>query len=251
MRIILTHDADSISKPFQHIWKRRDRFTEQDLKDAKKGARNLYNNILDVVSLETDLGFKSTFFIPVFLFNLHDIMDTLQMIKQEGTEVQLHYVHEEQNPQYEGLFRIQRNFFEDLLGPIDGVRCHGLQITEELLKLFDAEGLRYDSSYRIETVGTFDPYKICERLLEIPIGVMDADVFGRLQLAESKAWKYLLNRLESAEAAKAEYFTVLFHQESFRMKGGRLYERLIRYLAENNYESIRCKDAVTLLQQQP
>ncbi len=241
MRIILTHDADSIQKPIEHIRARRDRFTEKDFKAAEKGTLNLYNNIADIVQLEAEMGFRSTFFIPTFLFNLYSILDTLKSIQREGTELQLHYVHEN-HPQSAGLLQIQKAFFNDVIGPVQGVRCHNLWVFPPLLALFKEEFIHYDSSYRAKTVGTIEPYQLEEGMIEIPIGIMDTDLFGRLYLTENEAWKYILKDLNSAKDHRVEYYTFLFHQESFRMKGGRLYSKLLKHLAKEGYEGIRCCD---------
>ncbi len=247
MKIVLTHDADSIHKPIEHILERRERFTEKDLKAAEKGTINLYNNIEDIVQLEAELGFRSTFFIPTFLFNLNTIVDTMKAIQREGTELQLHYGHED-HPRCTGLFRSQKSFFFDVIGPVHGVRCHNLWVTQPLLELFKEEWVLYDSSYRGETVRRVDPYRLDEGLIEIPIGIMDTDLFGRLHLTENEAWKFILKDLDAAKDHHVEYFTLLFHQESFRMKGGRLYSKLLKHLAEEGYECIRCCD-VPLVQE--
>lgn len=241
LKIILTHDVDSVHKPIEHIRARRDRFTEKDLKAAEKGTLNLYNNIADIVQLETELGFRSTFFLPTFLFNLHSIADTLKAIQREGIELQLHYVHED-HPQFKGLFNMQHTFFSDLIGPVHGVRCHNLWVTPPLLDLFKAERVIYDASYRGETVEQVEPYRLENGLIEIPIGIMDTDLFGRFQLTENEAWKYILKDLQHAEAHRTQNYSFLFHQESFRMKGGRLYSKLLKHLANEGYECIRCCD---------
>ena len=241
MKIILTHDADSIYKSMEHILARRERFTPEDLKAAEKSTLNLYNNIEDIVQLEAELGFRSTFFIPTFLFNLYSIIDTLKNIQREGTELQLHYVHED-HPQYKGLFSIQKSFFNELIGDVRGVRCHNLWVTPPLLDLFKEERVVYDSSYRSETVERMNPYSLDNGLIEIPIGIMDTDLFGRLHLTENEAWKFILKDLDAAENHRVGYYTLLFHQESFRMKGGRLYSKLLKHLAKEGYEGIRCCD---------
>ena len=245
MKIILTHDVDSINKPFKHIWARRKRFGARDLILAALKLKNIYNNIEDVIAKEDEYGFKSTFFVPTNLFNLLEIIDVLKRLVKDGWEVQLHYVYESIQP--EGLFVMQKEFFEKYLGKVLGVRTHMLMINEKLIKLFKKEGLIYDSSYRIETVRRYDPFLIDENFIEIPIGIMDADMFGRLKLGEKDAWKYILWKIRKAEEEKAEYFTILFHQESYRMKGGRLYKDLLKFLAEKGYKSMRCIDAVNSL----
>ncbi|MCS7365749.1 MAG: hypothetical protein NDF54_09965, partial [archaeon GB-1867-035] len=163
MKIILTHDIDSIKKPFKHIWQRKERFTLKDLTLAALGIKNLYNNIEEIVALEDKYGFRSTFFVPVFLFNLNEIIDTLKKIQRDGWEVQLHYVHEP--VQHQGLFKMQKIFFEQYLGKVKGVRSHMLIINKNILEMFRSEGIIYDSSYRSETLGTFDPILINENLV--------------------------------------------------------------------------------------
>ncbi len=247
MKVILTHDIDSIKKPFKHIWQRRERFTLKDLTLAALGIKNLYNNIEEIVALEDKYGFRSTFFVPVFLFNLNEILDILKKIQKDGWEVQLHYVHEP--IQHQGLFKMQKMFFEKHLGKVKGVRSHMLIINKDILEMFRREGIIYDSSYRSETLGTFNPILINKNLVEIPVGLMDADIFGRLKLGEKQAWKYILWKIKRAEKNGAKYFTILFHQESYKMKGGKLYKKLVEYIAEKRIEVHRSIDVARNLRE--
>jgi len=243
MKIVLTHDVDSISKPFKHIWKRRKRFTMKDLVLSFLRIRNLYNNIEDIVSLEDSYGFKSTFFVPVFLFELNDeIIDIFKEVMKQGWEVQLHFVYEP--IQFKGLFRMQKEFFEKTLGKVIGVRAHMLMFNNEILQVLEKENVVYDSSLRIESVENPNPHIIGKNILEIPIGVMDADIFGRLKLAESKALKYIFWKMKKAEKEKTKYFTILFHQESFKMKGGRIYKNILRTINDKNHITVKCTDVV-------
>ncbi len=242
MNIILTHDIDSIRKPIRHIWQRRNRYRTKDLILALMGLKNLYNNIEEIVSLEDKYGFRSTFFTPVFLFNIGEIIDILKDIKKQGWDVQLHYVYEP--VQTLGLFRMQKLLFEQELGAVEGVRTHMLIINDTLLDMFQHEGIKYDSTLRTETAGTFDPYMIREKLIEIPIAIMDADLFGRMQLNEEQALKFILWKMRYAEQKGAKYFTILFHQESYTMKGGRIYEKIVKHLSTKNYSISLPKDVL-------
>jgi len=232
MNIILTHDIDSIRKPFRHIWQRRNKFRVRDLFLSALGLKNLYNNIEEIISLEDRYGYRSVFFVPVFLFNIEEIIDIIKYIKRQGWEVQLHYVHEPN--QYLGLFRMQKEYFEKEIGPVEGVRVHMLILNNDILTMFQKEGIKYDSTLRAETANTYDPFLIAEKLLEIPIGIMDTDIFGRLKLSEREAFKYILWKLKKAELRKACNFTVLFHQESYGMKGGRIYRDFLKYISLSN-----------------
>ena len=169
MNIILTHDVDSIIRPFKHVWQRRKRFKIKDILLAALKIKNLYNNIEEIVSLEDKYRYRSVFFIPVFLFDIEEIIDVIKQIRKQGWEVQLHYVHEPN--QYTGLFKMQKEYFEKEIGPVEGVRVHMLVINKDILAMFQKEGIKYDSTLRAETANTYDPFPIMEKLLEIPIGI--------------------------------------------------------------------------------
>ena len=240
MRIILSHDIDSINRPLLHILKRARRFSAKDFILHVLGIKNLYNNIEDVVSLESEYGYHSTFFIPVFLFNLNDIIDILKTIKKEKWDLQLHYIYEKN--QYYSLFKLQKNRFNNLFGDFEGIRVHMLVISDKLIDTFVREGIKYDSSYRAEEVNRYDPYIIRKNLIEFPIGVMDADLFGRLHLSEREAFKYVISKIDKAREKGYKYFVTLFHQESFRMRGGRIYKNILKHLSSHGYEASSFKE---------
>jgi len=242
MEIILTHDVDSILQPISHVLKRRKRFKIKDIVLHALKLRNLYNNIEDILALEDSYGFRSTFFIPVALFPLDAIEDVLKEMVKNGWEVALHFVVEK--CQLKSLIILEKEMLENLIGNIYGVRTHMLTVSDHILSLYREAGFLYDSSYRVEEVGKYDVYRLNNGLIEVPIAIMDADLFGRLKMNEEKAWRYILDKMDKAEKSDIRFFTILFHQESFKMKGGRLYKRLVRYIGEKEYEVLRCIDAV-------
>jgi peptidoglycan/xylan/chitin deacetylase (PgdA/CDA1 family) len=239
MKIVLTHDVDSIRKPLRHVLSVRKRFEKRDLALHLLGFKNLYNNIDELVSLEDKYGVRSTFFIPVDLFPISEIADTVRSVKAKGWEIALHFVTE--GNQEEGFLFMKKEFLESLFGQVFGVRTHNLVINEALLSIFEKSGFKYDSSLRAETAKTYKPFKIRKNLVEIPIGVMDADLFGRLKMGEEEARKYILTRMEKARVEG--FFTVLFHQESFKMRGGRLYKEILRHIMDKGYKTACCIDA--------
>ena len=70
------------------------------------------------------------------------------------------------------------------------------------------------------------------------------------KLRGSKAGKLMP---QSGQANNLEYvfsfsclpdcFVVLFHQEAYRMKGGRLYKKFVEYISSQDYETQLCIDA--------
>jgi len=240
MKVVLTHDVDSIRKPLRHVLSVRKRFAKKDLILHFLGFKNLYDNIDELISLEDKYGFRSTFFIPVDLFPINEIIDTVRAIKAKGWEIALHFVTE--GTQEEGFVSMKKEFLESLIGKISGVRTHNLIINETLLSVFEKNGFKYDSSLRAETAKTYKPFRIGKSLIEIPIGVMDADLFGRLKMNEEEAKKNIFTRLEKAEREGS--FTVLFHQESFKMRGGRLYKEVLKHIKDRGYQTACCIDMV-------
>ena len=246
MYAVLTHDIDSIKRPLRHILRVRSRFGLGDLLRHVLGLTNLYYNVNLILDFEDQLGARSTFFLPVFLFPITEILDDIKALIREGWEVSLHAVIE--GIQREGLIRMQLEFLRDLLGfSPRGVRSHYLVINDEVLRIYASLGLDYDSSFRVESLGRWDPVVTKYGILEIPIGIMDADLFGRLHLSEESAWRYIVRKVERAKEEGARFIVFLFHQESFRMKGGRLYSRLLWWLHEKEFHFLRCVDVCNLL----
>ena len=245
MIVCLTHDADSVWRASLHVLRRRDRFTSLDILRHMLGIDNLYNNIPLIMDLEEKHGVRSTWFFPAFLFPLEQIEDELRDLVKGSWEVGLHAVAEA--VQGRGLLRMQVEYFREFLGLApEGVRFHGLVYRTDLLGQLASMGFVYDSSARVEEVG-FEHFQVMPGIVELPLYLMDADVFGKLKLSEGKAWKYITWKLERAEKLGTEFVVVLFHQESFRMRGGRLYSRLVEWVLERGWEALTCLEAVKRL----
>jgi len=204
------------------------RFTFKQLILHFTGLRNLYNNFAELMDLEERLGVRSTFFIPTVFFSLSEVEDYLRSLVRGGWEVGLHFVVE--GSQLRSLLKMGREVLEETASvKVLGVRSHNLVVDEYVLKMYDEEGFEYDSSLRMEEAGGSSLFKPswASRLVEVPIGVMDADLFGRLHLSEDRAFKYVVDKMRRAEGRGEKVFTLLFHQESFSMRGGRMYAKLL------------------------
>jgi len=242
MRIILTHDVDSVSKPIGHVLKRWRRFSLKDLLMHVFGLKSLYNNLRELEKLEDRYGYRSTIFVPTVLFPISRVSDQLLGMADDGWEIGLHFVVE--GHQLRSLIMMERERLEDVFGEIHGVRTHMLAVSDGLLEEYWRAGFKYDSSIRAEECSRYETYRVRGEMAEIPIGIMDADLFGRLNMSEEEAWRYITRKIENAERMGASQFTVLFHQESLRMKGGRLYGKLLEFLSEKSYKVSRCIDAL-------
>jgi len=244
MHIILTHDVDSLSKPIGHILRRWRRFSFRDIIMRSIGVKSLYNNLSELERLEDKYDYRSTIFVPVVLFPVSDASSQLCEMAKDGWEIALHFVVE--GTQLRSLINIEKERLNAVVGNVYGVRTHMLTISEKLLEEYCKAGFKYDSSIRAEECERYEAYKVCEDMHEIPIGLMDTDVFGRLKMNESEAWNYIIRKIENAEKKGEDQFTILFHQESLRMRGGRLYKKLLEYLSESDYKVSRCSDVLGL-----
>ena len=237
--ICLTHDVDSVRRPLAHVLSRRARFRLRDLLAHVFGLTNLYDNFKLIMEVEESLGVRSTWFIPCFLFPIEDIEDYVRELVRGGWEVGLHVVVEP--VQTRGLLSMQKEFFKEYLSltPV-GARIHGLKATPRIMEHLTALGFRYDSSLRFEECGREKPFRVTPKLWELPLHLMDADIFGRLKLGERSAWRYITWKLDKLAKSGVEPIVVLFHQESFRMRGGRLYARLLEWIKERGWKTYTC-----------
>ncbi|RLE72820.1 MAG: hypothetical protein DRJ37_01970, partial [Thermoprotei archaeon] len=94
MKIVITHDVDSVQRPLTHVLKRHDRFSYTDLMRHLLGFDNLYDNIDIIMDLEEKYGIKSTWFFPVFLFPLDSIEDKINNLDKGHWEIALHAIVE-------------------------------------------------------------------------------------------------------------------------------------------------------------
>ncbi len=84
--------------------------------------------------LEDKYDFYSTFFLPLTLFDISNVIDTLLDIEKSGWSVQPHYVYEP--IQSYSLFQLQKELFINIFGDLIGVRVHMLNINNHLIDMF-------------------------------------------------------------------------------------------------------------------
>jgi hypothetical protein len=66
-------------------------------------------------------------------------------------------------------------------------------------------------------------------LLELPLSLMDTTLWGYLKKDEDEGFADVMRMLAMVEDVEG-LFTLLWHQEAVRMKGGRIYWRILREL---------------------
>jgi peptidoglycan/xylan/chitin deacetylase (PgdA/CDA1 family) len=233
----ITHDVDNIRRPFRHILSVRHRFSSADLLMAGLGLRSLYNNIALVAKLEREKAVHSSYFFLTSNYDLGSMAAQLAQLKRDGWEVGLHgSIGTRDSPvmMKEDIAR-----FAKALGynPA-GVREHFLQFDyAKTWQIMEEAGFAYDT-----TVGTRDslgfrvglcvpfhpPTKDWNpmKLLELPLVLMDTTLWGYLKLSEEEGLERTRD-LISLVSATGGLFTILWHQEAVRMKGGRIYPRVL------------------------
>ncbi len=248
---MLTHDVDKIGERRSHIWRVRNRFSTGDLVHGLIDTRHLYRNIEDIMALEDSYGLRSTFFFLVDAYSLDDIADTISRLVEEGWEVGLHlyyddYLQRTHDPDY--LQTKKRKLEGYSKAVIQGIRSHYLvHFKEQTFKMEKKAGFKYESTMQAGKDETSTPYCPIEGLYELPITVMDSDLWGLWRLTEREGWKYIIEKLDASARNPQSIFVMNAHPEAFHMKGGRLYRDFVRTIVERSCQVTLCKDYVKKL----
>jgi hypothetical protein len=188
--------------------------------------------------IKLERGLRSTFFIIPYKnkngrsisgladrgramkYEITDIEPEIQKLVECGFEIGLHGIDAWRDPE-KGLDELNR--ISSTTGRTDiGIRMHWLFFKESSPQLLEKAGFLYDSSfgyneaigYRGGTVQAFRPQNV-ERLLELPLNVMDTALFyrERMGLNEEKAHN-LLNKLLGYAEIYGGALTINWHQRS-------------------------------------
>lgn len=233
----LTHDVDNISKPLSHIIGIRERFSRADILLALLGLRSLYNNIAYVASLEEERRLRSSFFLLSASYNLSAISSLLNKLKDEGWDIGLHGDFGTYNSAEKMAAAVARFRAQTGLEP-RGLREHFLQFDYGTSwGIINSQGFDYDTSvgnrnklgFRLGLCTPFHPPDASWRpiqVLEVPLVLMDTTLWGYLKRTEEDGIKDFVC-LKDKVARVEGLYTILWHQEALRMKGGRLYARLL------------------------
>jgi len=242
--VCLTHDADKLSESFSHIWRVRERFSLTTLFGAFFGITNPYSNIERLSSLETRYSVASSFYLRTNAYDLRAIASALRKLILGGWEIGLHF----DAANGEGLEELKRQTAEleaAIGGSVLGNRCHYLKFSyPETWQFLDEAGYLYDTTcgFRDEVgfrVGVSLPYHPPDkswtplRLLELPLVLMDATLWGYKRLSESQGLQLFLEALD-AVSRRNGLFTILWHQEALMMRGGRIYHQILDKLSSQD-----------------
>ncbi len=246
MYLILTHDVDwPIHGPGKrHILARKDRFSYEIIRRVLEEDYNPYYGIPDIMDYEERIGVKSTFFFRPWFDDGSSIdcyVDVIKDLIRGGWEIGLH-VNSINNVVNE------KNYIEEILGiKVYGCRVHYLRMKREYYPIFRLIGLKYDSSL-IFSKNSLDirntGYLKINGVVIFPVTFMDAYLFTYMKLSENQVIPYIDKALTIFNHLGVKFVTLLWHDNSIRMIGGRIYFKLLDYLASKDYiEIVRGIDA--------
>lgn len=251
VKVILTHDIDYPPQGpgLEHILARRDRFSEEVISKVIGEGYNPYFGIPDLISFEEDYGFKSTFFFRSIYDDgtiVKAYEDVLRELNRGGWEVSLHI----NNSRSLEAILMEKKILEDVLGlNVYGSRVHKLDINIEELPMLVKAGFKYDSSI------TFNKYDVDAKnsgffdaggIIEFPITIMDAYLFTYMKASEDKVLSYIDRALNIG--LNSGLITILWHDCSIKMKGGRVYPKILELLqSKDSVEVVRMMDAYKMI----
>jgi hypothetical protein len=135
---------------------------------------------------------------------------------------------------------------------IIGNRVHFLNYNSELPIKLKKLGFLYDSSLRHSKDKINENemgYSKINELIEFPVTMMDAYLFTHMGIKEEKIIPEFEKTLEVGRKLSEEnVISVIWHDNVLRMKGGRMYEKILEFLtSQDDVKILPGKDLVKIL----
>ncbi|MGA3190953.1 MAG: hypothetical protein ABSD73_00385 [Candidatus Bathyarchaeia archaeon] len=237
--LVVTHDVDWPRKGpgISHILARRSRFDPDIMRKVADEGFNPYYGVPTVTEIEERFNIRSTFFFrPKYDdgTSVEQYEDTTKELAKNGWEVGLHV---NSTSTIREILSEKRSLEKTVGRSVYGSRVHYLKVSENTFSNLAKAGLKYDSSltYSKERV---DPrnsgYLRKNGLVVFPVTFMDAYLFTYMGLTEKTIIKFVLKTMERFFVSGVQIMTLLWHDNSIMMKGGRAYSDLINQIASNS-----------------
>jgi peptidoglycan/xylan/chitin deacetylase (PgdA/CDA1 family) len=233
--LIVTHDVDwpfnGPGKP--HVLARQDRFATEIIKKVDDEGFNPYYGVPRVMEIEEKFGIRSTFFFrPKYDDGspVGEYAKTMQNLISGGWEVGLHC---NKTATLEEV-REEKGLVEKAAGKqVFGTRVHYLNVGEATFANLLGAGIKYDSSLsfskdKIDSRNT--GYIDKEGLVVFPVTFMDAYLFTYMGLTEETIVPFMAKTIQNLFDSGVNVMTLLWHDNSVMMRGGRAYADLIKQL---------------------
>ena len=252
--IFLSHDVDwrRQGPNLEHIQARKDRFDPEIFSKTK--PENLYRNIPEYMELEEKFGIRSTFFFRTFYENgnVDDYEDDIQTLQKGDWEIGLHT--DPQSVDDIEKIKQEKEKLESLTRKsIVGNRVHFLNYNSKLPSKLKKAGFLYDASLRHSkdkiNENEMGHSKI-DGLIEFPVTLMDAYLFTHMGIKEEGIIPEFKKTVEIGRNFSEEnVISVIWHDNVLKMKGGRMYEKILEFLtSQDDVKILSGKDLVKILE---
>jgi peptidoglycan/xylan/chitin deacetylase (PgdA/CDA1 family) len=254
--IVLTHDVDwPLNGPgTSHILVRRDRFDPEIMGRVMSEGFNPYYGVPTVTEIEEHFGIRSTFFFRPKYDDGNEVgqyANTIKTLLSGGWEVGL---HANNTSTFEDVVS-EKKMLERVVGKsVYGCRVHNLKISANTFANLSKAQIKYDSSlmYEKDKVDVRNTgFIVKSGLVILPITFMDAYLFTYMGLTEETVTSFVLNTVRRLFASGVQIITLLWHDNSIMMKGGRAYPNIVKELiSDSNVTFLKGIEAFELVQKQ-
>ena len=251
--IFLSHDVDwrRQGPSVEHVLARKDRFDSKIFEKVK--LEDLYRNIPEYMKLEEKFDVRSTFFFRTFYENgnVNDYEDDIQTLLKGNWEIGLH-TDPKSIDNIEKIKQEKEKLESLTKKTIIGNRVHFLNYNSELPIKLKKLGFLYDSSLRHSKDKINENemgYSKINELIEFPVTMMDAYLFTHMGIKEEKIIPEFEKTLEGGRKLSEEnVISVIWHDNVLRMKGGRMYEKILEFLtSQDDVKILPGRDLVKIL----
>lgn len=220
--VFLSHDVDEIS----WSWRRKLLMGARHPSTLTDG-KNHYWGFDDIMKLENELGFRSTFFVVAKSrhkrdppYGIDDISSVCNRLKNGGWEIGLHGSYLSYNNM--GLLQEEMDILQSVIGEnVAGTRQHYVNFDPSTtFRNQDCAGFVYDSTIGFNEISGFasgicHPY-VFEglSLMELPLMVMDGQLFWHENMNAEGAVQEVSRHLAMVERFNG-MLTLDWHQRSF------------------------------------
>jgi hypothetical protein len=228
---VLTHDVDWFYYSPWHRAVFRRRTVPQLVNLAYNSImrkKNYGNNIPEIVQLEKQKGFRSSFyFLPKYYRSFEDFLLTLELLRAERFETGLHgyYSHDD----FDKLLDQKGTLEKHVGSEVKGIRQHELRFVAPITwECEEKAGFLYDLTFHFNKkfgfrAGTCFPYhpfnlekRIKLRILEMPTSIIDWTILFR-KLSAEKALK-IIRETESVVESFNGLLLTCFHNTYINRK---------------------------------
>jgi len=251
--IFLSHDVDwrAQGPSKEHILARKERFADEYIDSLDK--INPYYNFPELMDIENNFGVKSTFFFRTIYENGNylDYENEISSLLKGGWEIGLH-LDPSSVTNLEKIKDEKMKLEKLTKNKILGNRVHYLKTDEGLNKKLHELEFVYDSSIR-HSKDKIDEnemgYTKENGIYEFPITWMDAYLFTYMKISENELVSVFEKTLDfSRNLGKDNVLTLIWHDNVLKMKGGRMYSKILEFLtSQDDVEICRGIDLVNRL----